>query len=1297
VSFDNSRTTFNPTNDYSGVVMEQGRVQTDADWNEWLAELARRTQAGTLDTLGRAVYPATTPNAFKITASTSGTTNSVQIGCGRMYVDGLLVENHGDDSTAVWDPALAEMSNAPQPPPTPGISIDFGKQPYNLGATVPPGDAQYVAYLDVWRRPVTYIEDSSLVDPAIGVDTSGRLQTAWKVGLVPITSSNGFSCSTPIGTLLGLPASIGTLSNDTVGGGPVGPCCLTTGSGYTGVENQLYRVEIHTPGEPGKATFKWSRENASVQTGVTGIANGSNTLNKPAMVLTVQSLGRDQVLGFSAGDWIELTNQTLDNACLPGELYKIDHVDVPTMSITLTTEFIPGSQFSANSLAVNSYTRIIRWDQAGKLYTTADSSTPYWDLDVPMANGFPQGCGGIPVPSDGSSLVLENGITVAFSASSTGSSYLPMNYWNFAARTATGKIDPLNKKPPQGIYHHYTTLSVVTFSGTSSSNPAAAASECRTEWPSSEGGGCGCCTYTVGDNQNSFGMYTSINAAIKALHPHGGEICILPGEYYENVLLHEKKFVVIHGCGWQTHIYSAASNPDAGAQSAGGLTDSTGGTDGVSTQSGFPAVITVVACRHVELNSFCVHAAEDEVGILLDRSLDTTTAPPPGQSGFSEGVTKLVRGKGDTDVSLQDLVITATNLPAILAESIQQLKIIDNRILMSDVESIWGAVYLNGDDMLFKNNQVGLTNSDFSRIGVIGNRQELNPPEATAQKVATTKKKFVAVKDVKVGLDVNLPVETEGSSATGTRTPPRASGGVHIAGPSKHVFVVENEIQDGSRNGITLGNFILLDQYGNDTGKVTGLLWEVESTCSTGGTFTIPGSTTSTGSTSTIFKTGAGGVIKNVHIDRNLIRNMGMCGIGPVGFFDLNTSLEVIGIQNLSITANVISNTMQRSMEAFNTSASIFGYGAISLPDVEGLTIRDNIITNFGVTPGAEVCGIFVLHGELIEISRNQIRETRDFHRAEEPLSFYKGVRGGIILALATPTVLDGAGDSNAWDSSYKLLYTDIDQSGDYLERPSNFVYAPGLPALRVQENTVRVAVGLALDVKGYGPFSIADNQFSSGGPLPVSSGDIRAEDLKAYENKGNRDFVDPLLVKILNLGLALEISRMGDGYASSYDGITHFDPEEDRGSDPGIDCGGAVLFTNNNCQLEAWGTGVRGYCSVQIISADHVLFANNHLWFDGPRMSALMDAFLFGLSLQAVSNRLQESRGYPVLHSAATAGAMNITAQNISTYCLKVHAPHKFLVDSHNLVLHSQLCSRKLVVKVKRTGQTTEKEQEKP
>src|SRR6516165_8145062 len=95
--------------------MEQGRVQLDSDWNEWLAELSRRIQAGTLDILGRAAYTATTPYAFQITATASP--NQITIGPGRMYVDGLLAENHGG-GTPTWDPALAELSGSPQPPPT---------------------------------------------------------------------------------------------------------------------------------------------------------------------------------------------------------------------------------------------------------------------------------------------------------------------------------------------------------------------------------------------------------------------------------------------------------------------------------------------------------------------------------------------------------------------------------------------------------------------------------------------------------------------------------------------------------------------------------------------------------------------------------------------------------------------------------------------------------------------------------------------------------------------------------------------------------------------------------------------------------------------------------------------------------------------------------------------------------------------------------------------------------------------------------------------------------------------------
>ena len=41
MSFDASRFPFDPWKDFAGVVMQQGRVQLDSDWNEWLARNLR--------------------------------------------------------------------------------------------------------------------------------------------------------------------------------------------------------------------------------------------------------------------------------------------------------------------------------------------------------------------------------------------------------------------------------------------------------------------------------------------------------------------------------------------------------------------------------------------------------------------------------------------------------------------------------------------------------------------------------------------------------------------------------------------------------------------------------------------------------------------------------------------------------------------------------------------------------------------------------------------------------------------------------------------------------------------------------------------------------------------------------------------------------------------------------------------------------------------------------------------------------------------------------------------------------
>jgi hypothetical protein len=517
--------------------MEQGRVQLDSDWNEWLAEFSRRIQAGTLDIMGHAVYPATTPYAFQITPSSPGGTNTISIGCGRMYVDGLLAENHGDPTKAVWDPALAELSGSPQPPPAPSNAntVDFAHQPHYPGATLPTGTAPYLFYLDVWTRPVTWLEDPHLIDQAVGVDTTGRLQTVWQVKYMAFPSGATYTCATPDSQIAYPAASAGLLSTNVVPNPSAGPCCLTAGTGYTGVENQFYRVEIHQAGQgsatpntnTGTATFKWSRDNASVETGVTAITSGTDTAGNPASVLTVMSLGRDQVLGFSAGDWIEILDDWTELWGIAGILCQIDSVDPAAKTITLTSTIptaatAPGSTppgFPVNSSGNTDsqrHTRIRRWDQSGTVYYVNVNGTRETWCDLSTTGGV------IPVPAPGATLVLEDGITVTFNTSPSGGSFNIGDFWTFAART-DGSVGTLVNAPPRGIHHHYTKLALVTFPST--------ATDCRVEWPPSETG-CACgCTVTVqpsditADNtlQNILDKYKNQQTSTA--------ICLMPGEY----------------------------------------------------------------------------------------------------------------------------------------------------------------------------------------------------------------------------------------------------------------------------------------------------------------------------------------------------------------------------------------------------------------------------------------------------------------------------------------------------------------------------------------------------------------------------------------------------------------------------------------------------------------------------------------------------------------------------------------------------------------------------------------------
>jgi hypothetical protein len=66
----------------------------------------------------------------------------------------------------------------------------------------------------------------------------------------------------------------------------------------------------------------------------------------------------------------------------------------------------------------------------------------------------------------------------------------------------------------------------------------------------------GCCTVTVGDNENSWGDVSSIADAIARLPASGGEICIGPGRWDETIDLTGRRDIVFTGCGRRTRWFA---------------------------------------------------------------------------------------------------------------------------------------------------------------------------------------------------------------------------------------------------------------------------------------------------------------------------------------------------------------------------------------------------------------------------------------------------------------------------------------------------------------------------------------------------------------------------------------------------------------------------------------------------------------------------------------------------------------------------------------------------------------------
>ena len=743
---------------------------------------------------------------------------------------------------------------------------------------------------------MTYLQLPDLVEKAVGVDTTTRLQTVWQVRVLANVGTD-VTCDTPDDQVPGwediIHSSDGRLSTDAVGVvTPDDPCVIPPSGGYRGLENRLYRVEIHEGGAAGTATFKWSRDNASIATSVTALT----ALDK----LTVARVGRDNTLRFSVGDWIEITDDFLEFAQQPGIMLQIKDVDDATQIITLTDALLAGTfpTDAQGNTDPQRHTRIRRWDHKGKVTDTNNNLLV--DLDATGSTGL------IPVPVQGTSIILEDGVQITFNTPANGS-YRVGDFWCSAARTADASVERLVEAPPRGIHHHYARLSIVTFPNS--------ATDCRTEWPPSGKSECGCCcTYTVGDGVNSFGKYTKINDAINALPDSGGEVCILPGLYFENVFIQGRRDVVLRGCGWQTRIASESLKPaPPPADPPAGAPHDAAAVGGPNTDTPpFTAVITISQSQHVKLLSFAVEAAEDEVGVLIDGTGKLSVAPQNNTGAPNVLRERIIIEPAPTlDVTVEDLVITASTVPAILADTVKLLQIEGNRIAMENVAARWPAVWVSGNEIRIVHNWLGIQSE----------AADLEWLPATVQS------------------DIAQPPQSGRTGLTGIASFV-APGGIQIGGMStgvatRDVFIIENEIDSAGWNGITLGSVAILDSKGNNTGGISGTTVQVPGPCDKTTIFQIPTPTPASPEAASsppaiwsTFKSIAIVSATRVH-----------AASGRSDFSTPSRDRRLSSIQNLTISANTIARTLLREVTPL-AQATSGAFGAICIPYVEELVVQ---------------------------------------------------------------------------------------------------------------------------------------------------------------------------------------------------------------------------------------------------------------------------------------------------------------------------------------------------------------------
>jgi Family of unknown function (DUF6519) len=397
-----SRDSFQPDKRYSGIYQQQGRMLTDADWNEQVGISREQLLQALLDVIGN--------GAPRIGAVAIRKDHKIQPGV--LYVDGIRAEM----------PGLLPLGANEQP--------DLDEYPEF------PATGSYTVYADIWERVVTALEDSRLRDEGLhGADTCTRTETMLQIKVCPFLFSPAFPKCGDALLSLALQSNLETRDS-------CDPCAGLISVGKGRVGSYLFRLEVHdvegdNPTSPTSLTFKWSSENGAEQYEFKHDSSRDDAV-------PVDALPPGFVTGDFAYEFYDLITEKQLGFFWGGAL--------PGFPINFQPK--RGRLKTSDQIAIQPAGGFVRrWDGWCKLSKSASG----WVL-----TGWDQGTqlSGTVLSSDPLALNLR---ALKLNLELENRSFLAGDFWLAEVREAVNKPGEsiASSVPPQGIAHHYLTLAHV--------------------------------------------------------------------------------------------------------------------------------------------------------------------------------------------------------------------------------------------------------------------------------------------------------------------------------------------------------------------------------------------------------------------------------------------------------------------------------------------------------------------------------------------------------------------------------------------------------------------------------------------------------------------------------------------------------------------------------------------------------------------------------------------------------------------------------------------------------------------